>query len=200
MTFWNYINSKKTINDKAIKVINRLYPVFRNTFGYGNSARRITISACVDSLYFYASTVYARVLRLKTVRTSIQSVERRANIRMARAYRTRGHLASTILANRPPLVLRIEKRNILYQSKKKQKLAWSLLQERPSAPSKHQELKEMLDTIIREKWQREWEQCSVSVWMHELVPSVPERDCPIMRANFYLSQALTGHGAFGAYL
>ena len=188
------------INKKAIKVIDRLYPIFRNTYGYGNTARRTMISACIDSLYFYASTIYAPVLRLKAVRTTIQAVERRANIRMARIYRTAGYMASTIIANRPPLVLRIEERNILYQHKNRLQLTWKMLNEPVSIPSKYRELQALTDSLVRKEWQSEWDQCSVSAWLRELVPNVPAKGCPIMKANFFLSQALTGHGAFGDYL
>ena len=94
------------INKKAIGVVNKLYPVFRNMYGYGDTERRI-ISGCIDSLYYYASTVYSVCLEKKSSVKALRSVERRVNIQMARAYRTVSYWGSTILADRPPL----EKKN-----------------------------------------------------------------------------------------
>ena len=52
-----------------------------------------------------------------------------------------------------------------------------------------------------QKWQKRWDHRSAEKWTHELIPDIEKW---IKRKhgelNFYLTQVLTGHGNFSAYL
>jgi len=51
--------------------------VFRNTFGYGNAARKIIVKGCLEALYLYASTIWDFALKRKSVIRSIRAAQRR---------------------------------------------------------------------------------------------------------------------------
>ena len=108
------------INNKAIKVVDKLFFVFKNKYGFGNRARKIMVEGCIHTLYKYAASIYYQCLGLKTVRSSIKKIQRRMNARVARAYKTVKFLPSCILANTPPIVYQIEKTAIEHQMKRRE--------------------------------------------------------------------------------
>ena len=94
--------------------------VFRNTFGYGNAARRIMIKGYIGTLYWHASMVWYPVLKYKSVVDSIRSAQRRANMFCARSFKDVSYAtsASTVLAVMPPFATEIERRSIRHSVKK----------------------------------------------------------------------------------
>ena len=130
----------------------------------------------------------------------MRSVQKRVNIRMTRAHRTISYWASTVLANRPPLRLVIECRNWLYRFKNRKTLVWGSNSRTGCSSQDKKELETLFDIKIHAIWQHEWENCGVSTWTREVVPRVPDMGCSVIKVNFYLSQGLTEHGAFGTYL
>lgn len=62
------------------------------------------------------------------------------------------------------------------------------------------ELKERIRKGMLTIWQAEWEKVPVSSWTKHLFLTVKSAlEAPLF-ANFFLTQALTGHGVFGSYL
>ena len=72
----NFKSHVKYINAKVLKVINKLYFVFRNKYGYGNKARKIMTEGCVITLYQYAASIYYSSLQLKEVRSNSEKAKR----------------------------------------------------------------------------------------------------------------------------
>ena len=59
----------------------------------------------------------------------------------------------------------------------------------------------MLDDEVSKKWQELWDMEPADKWARKLIPGVTNKYMALVeRPNFLLSQAVTGHGAFSAYL
>jgi len=67
---------------------------------------------------------------------------------------------------------------------------------------KEEEIEAELSNDVGKKWQQMWDtECSREKWVKKLVPKVTNKHMALVeRPNFFLSQAVTGRGAFGAYL
>ena len=153
MKFIDHVNY---INGKISKTIAKLANVFRNTFGYGNAARRIMVKGCIESVYLYASVVWGAALRYHSVINSIREAQRKVNSICARSYRDVGYAISTVLAGMPPLDLTIEKRTICYSVRKKYyPIMWSVLEPFDiSTTITEKALRTMLDQRVLESWDR----------------------------------------------
>lgn len=196
-----FIDHVKYINEKASKIITRLYFVFRNKYGYGNRARKIMVKGCIHALYLYAACVYYKALVLKAVVKSIEEVERNINIRVARAYKNVPYLPSTVLANNPPLKYQIERSGIIGKMRTRKYGEWVNLDPPKSVLKNRKEMIIHLDHNVQEKWQHDWNQYSGNDWMKYLIPEVPVMaDDEIAPQNFYLAQAITEYGCFRKFL
>ena len=192
------------INAKVGKIIQKLNIVFRNTFGYGNAARRIMTKGCINAVYLYASTIWSPALQYRAVIDSLRAAQRKVNTLCARAYKDTGFAVTTILAGMPPLDMTIEKRNIMHcHSKRWYPLMWSSLQ--PVEVLRDlplNALKVMLDQRILEAWESLYtNSIPEGNWVRTLIPTVRWAvEKMEIRPNFLLTQAVTGHGAFNTYL
>jgi len=192
------------LNGKVKKVINKLSLVFRNTFGYGNAARRLMVKGCLDTLYKYASTIWDTALQYVGVVNSIRTAQRKCNTLCGRSYKDISFGVSTVLAGIPPWDLIIEMRGVLHRYKKKMfPIIWLNLE--PIDISRKMPVKE-LRNLLEEKLLKAWDEvyCAstpADSWCRTLIPRVaPETLVLAQRPNFLLSQAISGHGAFNAYL
>jgi len=190
----------KYLNNKAEKVARKMYPIFRNKYGYGNKARLIMIKGAIHSLYQYASTAHAGALKYRSVCKEIHRVQRRVNIMAARAYRSTPFMVSTILAKMAPLELTIEGRTILYSQKTNRPFTPHHIPPPPrNIKTNKKLLQQYISKEINAQWQKQWSD-SKDRWLKTLCPQVPAENDTTLNPNFYLSQALSGHGAFGQYL
>ena len=93
--------------------------IFKNTYGYGDKARRIMAHGCIHTLFMYASMAYLESIpQYRSCAQKVRQAQRTLNTLCGRAYKDVGYAASTVLAGIPPLHLLIEKRNILESVKK----------------------------------------------------------------------------------
>ena len=152
----------------------------------------------------YASTTWGTALQFHSVVNSVRATQRKSNTLCARAYRGVRYAVTTVLAGMPPLDLTIEKRNISYSYRRKYfPIMWCRLapfEIRRSLTIKA--LESMLDQRILEAWNEMYvDSVPENNWCRVLIPSVEWAIVNIeARPNFMLSQAITGHGAFNAYL
>ena len=57
-----------------------------------------------------------------------------------------------------------------------------------------------LEREVIASWQDDWDDETGYYWMKKLIPLVPKEPNEVPPQNFYLAQAITGIGCFGAYL
>ncbi|KAJ8963204.1 hypothetical protein NQ318_018670 [Aromia moschata] len=112
--------------------------------------------------------------------------QRKVVTRICSAYRTISTVAALVISGTPPIRLQIEERARTYGK---------------DEDTKRKEEKEEKEETIR-KWQREWEDTvEVGQWTKRLIPNVATwTNRKHGNVDYYLTQMLSGHGCFAAYL
>lgn len=162
---------------KALSGVCRLMPKIG---GPRENNRRILCSVA-HSIMLYGAPIWGSAMDRKCYRNTFLRVQRQAAIRITRAYRTTSTKALLVLARVPPIHLLVDQRN-------------QILNEQPRCESEN-------NTLI-DSWKKWWDiEDGVASWTKALIKDVGPW---ILRkhgeTNFYLTQILTGHGAFNAYL
>lgn len=173
-----------------------------NICGYNNKARRIMYNSTVGAIWRYALSVFVhRPVLLKNVKV-IRRSHRKALIACTRAYNTVGYLPLTLIAAWPPMDYEIVKRSIKYAYKKGYKIQTYSLNIDHIFDNMNRDINEIIkeiDTKINEKWEEEWKNYNTESTMKILFPTVNKAlDAPIY-SNFFLTQAISGHGCLRAY-
>lgn len=190
------------IEHKTSKLIPRLRMVCPNIDGYSNKARQIMYAGTVGVIWKYGSVIFASRLQLRKYRNIVRKQHRRMLIACLRAYRTCRYLSLTLLSAWVPLELEILGRAILACKK----YGWRI----NTAPlgisnmdidnKSYIDLKNLIRRRMLKVWETEWEDVPATSWTKHLFPKVKVAlDAPLF-ADFYLTQALTGHGVFGNFL
>lgn len=162
---------------KAATKVATLSRIMANTEGPLPSKRRV-IATAVTSIMLYAAPVWARELK-KTHWTPLIRVHRTLALRICSGYRTVSGTAVLIIAGTPPITL---------QALRATRLAEGM----PRAQA---------DRLLRSEWQEEWDTAEDGAWTRALIPDIdPWLDRKHGEVDFFLTQLLTGHGAFREYL
>lgn len=171
--------------DKAAKWVQSLSRLMANVGGPRSSKRRLMMSA-VQSALLYGAEVWAEALAKEVYRARLGRVQRQAALRVASAYRTVSEPAVLVVAGVIPVKLLAEERKAIY----------------------HRKGEADKDTVRREerartyrRWQEMWENDNRGRWTASLIPQVqPWVERRFGEVDYYLTQFLTGHGYFRAYL
>lgn len=168
---------KKTI-EKSEKTITALSRILPNVGGPSSSKRQLYCSV-VHSQLLYAAPVWYSAISNKKVHDKLVSIQRKMQLRVCSAYRTISADAAAVISGTPPIDLLIEERRARYSG----------VTEKVSRDN------------LMEKWQRKWESSVKGRWTFRLIPDVKNwinRQCSVV--DYYLTQALSGHGSFRKYL
>nr|CAH7765783.1 unnamed protein product [Callosobruchus chinensis] len=170
---------------KAAKMVASLSRLMPNIAGSKPSKRR-TLMSVAHSIMLYGAEIWADALMVQKYRKCLSSVQRTAALRVACAYRTVSEIAVLVVAVIPPIDMLAIERKMLYHKRKRGKVISST----------------QVRSITLEKWQERWEQeRDVGKWTHILIPRIePWYTRKHGEISYYLSQFLTGHGLFNAYL
>lgn len=175
LTFAEQVNRVTKKADKTAAALSRLMP---NIGGPGSSKRRL-LSSVVHSQLLYAAPVWSTAANNKKLLAKLTTVQRRMAIRVCCAYRTVSADAVGILADVPPIELLILERTEKYRGIEAATAKANLMQ----------------------RWQTKWEQSTKGRWTYRLIPNlqiwINRRHKEI---DYFLAQALSGHGCFRAYL
>ena len=175
----------RTVTDKAAIVTSALSRLMANTTGPRPCKRRLLMRAA-EAVMLYGAEVWAGALRKEVHRERLGRVQRRGALRIACSYRTVSEPAILVVAGVIPIDLLAQERQYVHQ----QKPALGPLEAHRTARA---------NTI--QAWQKRWEEETRGRWTARLIPLV---DDWLLRkggeVDFYLTQFLTGHGLFRAYL
>ena len=182
LTFWDHI-SKMT--EKAAKITAALSRLMANTKGPSECKRRLLMTT-VHSILLYGAEIWARSLTMGKYRRRLEAVQRRGALRIACSYRTVSHPAVILVASVPPIdLLALERQQV-----------WRTRDELGGSKAKEVARRDLL-----EKWQHRWSGDERGRWTARLIPRVKEwYERKHGEVNYYLTQFLTGHGNFRAYL
>lgn len=165
---------------KAAKInatISRLMPNLR---GPGQNRRKL-LASVVGSVMLYGAPIWAEAAQTKFSARRLESVYRLSAIRVTSAFRTISLDAVCVIAGMCPLTLLAKERSRRY-----------LLKDEP---------KELLRADSIRNWQVQWDQSRKGRWTHRLIPNIePWVERQHGEIDFHLTQLLSGHGCFRAYL
>lgn len=163
--------------DRVTAGLSRILP---NIGGVSEKMRKV-LSCAAESVLLYASPVWASCLSVAKYRDRLIREQRKILIRTARAYRTVSNGALAVLASTIPIDLKAQERSRCF--------------------GKSEEGRREEREITLNRWQENWGNYEKGAWTRALIPNIRPW---FLRAHgqvdFYLTQALSGHGCFGSYL
>lgn len=176
------------VSCKAARVNNALARIMPNVGGPSQNRRRL-LASVTSSTLLYAAPIWMSAFRVRSYARGANSVYRRSALRVVRAFRTVSYEAACVISDMPPVDLLADERNRLYRRKREDPDAhWEMLGKQERA-------------ITLERWQRRWDAASTGRWTHRLIPDIVEwLSRKHGEVDYYLTQLLTGHGCFRAYL
>ena len=149
----------------------------------------------VRAMYKYGCSSFGH--RSGEYRKNIERLDRRCAQCCSRLYRTSAYYSAGVLCGLAPLELELHHRLLRIRQQK----GWSIVQSKgkcnvlqaPSRSLQLEKFKEELDKLLIKRWQELYTQ-RTSEWSRKLFPTVTTR--PAVEVNFFLGQAITGHGCF----
>ena len=132
----------------------------------------------VTSIAIYAAPIWAGAMDKSSIGgTGMDAAYRRSALRVISAFRTVSTDAAVVIAGMMPLRLVVDIERRKHDSRRGTDL-----------PNPVQ-----IEDDAMDKWQQDWANSSKGRWTYRLIPSIGE-------VNFYLTQLLTGHECYRAYL
>jgi len=172
------------ITEKAGQVANNLAKIMPNISAARPTARKL-LAHVVHSIILFGAPVWASEMSQTGIR-ELAKVQRRTALRVASAYRTVSTETVLVIADMPPIeLMAIERQKI------------------SEGVTKTEANKDLMAT-----WQIRWDTtyCDIGPdhterWTHRLIPDVSKwLTRKYGSTDFYITQALTNHGCFAAYL
>lgn len=162
---------------KAAARVTTLSRLMSNVDG-PTQTKRLVIASAVTSIMLYAAPVWAPTLK-KTHWVPLARVHRSMALRICSAYRTVSEDAALLIAGTAPLQL---------QALKASRMAEGM--SRADA-----------ERLLRNEWQELWDTAEAGAWTRTLIPDIgPWLDRKHGEVDFFVTQFLSGHGAFREYL
>lgn len=163
--------------ERTMAALSRLMP---NTGGAKPYRRRMLVAVARSQILYGAEIWGSRHLKSKSLE-KLERAQRTALLRVTSAYRTTSNEALQVIAGTKPMALAIEER----------------VEIRRMGPG----ARKAVEDRTRRKWQAAWQNAQNGAWTRKLIPDIgPWLDRKQGHTDFYLTQALTGHGCFGTYL
>lgn len=181
----NFAQQIKAGSEKAEKYVRHLSRLMANIGGPRASKRRLMMEV-TNSILLYGAEVWGEKLEMESYRKHPASVQRRAALRIASAYRTVSEPAVLVIASVIPIVHLARERIEAYRAKRQ-------IEADPPLETPRE--------VTLRRWQTEWESEERGGWTSLLIPQVsPWVQRGHGEVNYYLTQLLSGHGYFKAYL
>lgn len=181
----NFFEQIRRTADKAAKGVTALSRLMANVGGPKSSKRRLLMSS-VQSVLLYGAEVWADSLNKEMYRKRLAQVQRQGALRVASAYRTVSEPAILVIAGVIPIDLLAKERKTVFLRKSEVGRKIASQEER---------------SRTMECWQASWDQDSRGRWTAKLIRLVrPWYERKHGEVGYYLTQLLSGHGYFRAYL
>ena len=165
--------------------------------GGPREAKRRLVPSVVNLKLLYAAPIWTSALKNHALLKRLFSAQRGVVMRTVSAYRTVSTSAVLVLASVPPIDLLAEERKETFQRRKE---LICLINPQVIARAKEAIRKDGRRRLV-EKWQTRWHGDQSGRWTHRLIPELTTwLDRKHGQVDFYLAQALSGHGCFNAYL
>ncbi|KAL4082383.1 hypothetical protein QTP88_030003 [Uroleucon formosanum] len=193
LTFAAHVDTVAKKASRTAAALARLMP----NIGGPSEWKRKLLGSVVDSQLLYAAPAWIdKVAAVARTRVNLIRPQRTVALRTIRAYRTVSDEAALVLASTVPAdLLGLERKRV------QSRLSTAIVPG-PARPSKASIKRDERARTI-EAWQQRWEATSKAAWTRRCIPSVGRwlgRTVPEVPVTYHMSQALSGHGCFQAYL
>jgi hypothetical protein len=112
---WNeHINSVRT---KSMQILFKLLPFCKRDFGLNSKALKTIYTGSILPIIGYGSSIWAEAIDKIHIKKSLETIQRRVGVRIARSYRTVSSDAINILCNLLPIDLWIKQKSTEYYIK-----------------------------------------------------------------------------------
>ncbi|KAH0999122.1 hypothetical protein HUJ04_001339, partial [Dendroctonus ponderosae] len=168
---------------KAEQRLSTLTRVMQNVGG-PSSEKRLLLYGVVQSIVLYGAHVWGGIVSMQKYKTMLGKLQRRALLRVISGYRTVSTEAVQVLAGIPPIHL-LELERIRLSTR----------------PERNAQARRTERDITINEWQKEWESSSEKgSWTKKLIKNLSSWvNCQHKKTDYYVTQALSGHGSFKAY-
>ncbi|CAK9834557.1 Putative 115 kDa protein in type-1 retrotransposable element R1DM [Anthophora retusa] len=178
---------------KTAEAINNLGPILKNLEGPKQLKRRL-LASVGQAIFLYGAPIWAPAIQKGENKKLAVRASRLCALRVASAYRTVSNAAVHVISGIPPMNLIARKRMQVYKEckeingKDKDRI--------------RKRVKRTKDIEMMEEWQREWEEIDDKAkWTREVIPDIRKwLKRKYGEVDYYITQALSGHGAFNWYL
>lgn len=160
---------------KTVTALARLLP----NIGGARASRRMVLASVIHSQLLYAAPVWHSVTNNAKLTKRLSRIQRYMTVRVASAYRTISFEAAAVITGIPPIKLltleRVERYNGVNE-------------------------KDAKDNLMQ-RWQQDWNVGTKGRWTRRLIPEIKKWiDRSYGEVDYFLTQALSGHGCFRKYL
>lgn len=186
LSFGAHVNAAAIKGLEAAGTMAKLMP---NVRGPREKKRRL-IATSTMSRIMYAAPAWQGAMDCDKYRKRLQSVQRLAALRIVSAYRTVSTSAVLVLASMPPIDLLVRESGTRYDQTRT-----------VTDPAMLEGIRRTTREQTLRQWQCRWEREETGRWTYRIIPRLKDWiDRGHGEVSFYLTQALTGHGSFKAYL
>lgn len=183
----NFKQHVKHATEKAARTAMTLARLMPNIGGPRQSRRKL-LASVANSVLTYGITMWGDALKNCECRRKVTAVHRLSALRVCCAFRTVSNDAVCVVAGMMPMDVLAEERKRLYETKS-------------TVPEQQREQKKIEEKRSLQRWQRKWDASAKGRWTYRLIPQVEHWvNRKHGETNYYLTQMLTGHGCFKAYL
>lgn len=175
LTFAEHV---KQASLKAEKTVTALAKIMPNIGGPRSSKRKVLASVAHSQILYGAPAWHTAVQNKKLVQ-KLTGTQRTMTLRISSAYRTVSAEAACVIAGIPPIELQVIERRERYTGVNK----------------------EVANENAISSWQQKWENGLYGRWTYRLIPNIRTWiSRPYGEVDYFLTQALSGHGCFRRYL
>jgi len=180
----SYREHLEFVNKKASETTGSLCRILLNTRGPKQDRRRL-LATVVKSQLLYAAPLWAEATAVSSYMRGVNSTYRLC------AFRTISDDAALVIAGQVPLC------ELVREAKE---IRAALAGEQADRSTKTEvKRRARMQSVVN--WQAAWDISSKGRWTHKLIPSIePWLSRKHGQVDFYLTQALSGHGCFRSFL
>lgn len=176
---------KTTVKARRVATaLGRLMP----NIGGPRQGRRKLLASVVTSILTYGIAIWGDVLKIQKYRKKVAAVHRLSALRVSCAFRTVSDDAGCVIAGMLPIEILAMERKTMFDS-------------RNDISENREEAKRNAQRESLRLWQERWNLSTKGRWTYRLIPKI---DSWVNRkhgeVNYYLTQILSNHGCFRAYL
>lgn len=181
LTFSKHIKETLEKADRRTASLSRIMP----NIGGPPSCKRAVLNSVIESTILYGAPIWCKAMQRKTYRYWLSRTQRKFLIRLGRSYRTVSAEALQAVTGIIPIDLQVEERYRLYG--------------RENASTETIRTEEREQSMV--KWQARWDNMEgVAQWTKRIIPDLSRWvKCEFRTTDYFLTQALTGHGSYKAY-